>query len=52
MAMLYRSGTRRFHWRRFPNRCLKEPETENPIELQQAGWKMILDNFIKHVEAC
>jgi hypothetical protein len=39
-----------FHWRRFPNRCLKEVETENPIELQQAGWQMILDNFKKYME--
>jgi uncharacterized protein YndB with AHSA1/START domain len=29
-----------------------EPEKENPIELQQAGWQMILDNFKKHVEVC
>ena len=28
-----------------------EPETENPIEIQQQGWQMILDNFKKHVES-
>ena len=27
-----------------------EPENENPIELQQAGWQMILDNFKKYTE--
>jgi uncharacterized protein YndB with AHSA1/START domain len=27
-----------------------DPEQENPIELQQTGWKMILDNFKKYVE--
>ncbi|MEN9523921.1 MAG: hypothetical protein RL065_2298 [Bacteroidota bacterium] len=27
-----------------------EPENENPIEMQQMGWQMILDNFKKHVE--
>jgi uncharacterized protein YndB with AHSA1/START domain len=27
-----------------------EPEQENPVELQQAGWQMILDNFKKYVE--
>ena len=27
------------------------PETENPIELQQQGWQMILDNFKKYCEA-
>ena len=27
-----------------------DPEQENPIELQQAGWQMILDNFKKYVE--
>jgi hypothetical protein len=27
-----------------------EPETENSIELQQAGWQMILDNFKKYCE--
>lgn len=25
-------------------------ETENPIELQQQGWQMILDNFKKYCE--
>jgi uncharacterized protein YndB with AHSA1/START domain len=29
---------------------LFEPETQNPIEMQQAGWQMILDNFTKYVE--
>ena len=28
-----------------------EPEKQNPIELQQAGWQMILDNFKKYAEA-
>jgi uncharacterized protein YndB with AHSA1/START domain len=28
-----------------------EPESENPIEMQQMGWQMILDNFKKHCEA-
>jgi uncharacterized protein YndB with AHSA1/START domain len=28
-----------------------EPESENPVELQQAGWQLILDNFKKYVEA-
>lgn len=27
-----------------------EPEQENPIELQQSGWQMILDNFKKYTE--
>jgi hypothetical protein len=27
-----------------------EPEQENPTEMQQAGWQMILDNFKKYVE--
>ena len=27
-----------------------EPESENPVELQQAGWQQILDNFKKYVE--
>jgi uncharacterized protein YndB with AHSA1/START domain len=27
-----------------------EPEQENPVEMQQAGWQMILDNFTKYVE--
>mgnify|MGYP000258100043 CR=1 FL=1 len=29
---------------------LFEPESQNPIEMQQAGWQMILDNFKKYVE--
>jgi len=28
-----------------------EPESENPIEMQQAGWHQILDNFKKYIEA-
>jgi uncharacterized protein YndB with AHSA1/START domain len=27
-----------------------EPETENPIELQQAGWQAILNNFKSYAE--
>lgn len=27
-----------------------EAENENPIEMQQAGWQAILDNFKKYVE--
>ncbi|NOT37543.1 MAG: activator of HSP90 ATPase [Saprospiraceae bacterium] len=27
-----------------------DAETENPIEMQQAGWQLILDNFKKYVE--
>ena len=27
-----------------------EPENENPVEMQQAGWQMILDNFKRYVE--
>ena len=27
-----------------------EPEQENPPEMQQAGWQMILDNFKKYLE--
>ena len=27
-----------------------EPGQENPVEMQQAGWQMILDNFKKYVE--
>lgn len=27
-----------------------EPEDQNPIEMQQAGWQMILDNFKNYVE--
>ena len=28
-----------------------EPETENPIELQQGGWQAILNNFKKFAES-
>jgi uncharacterized protein YndB with AHSA1/START domain len=28
-----------------------DPESENSVELQQAGWQQILDNFKKYVEA-
>jgi uncharacterized protein YndB with AHSA1/START domain len=28
-----------------------DAETENPTELQRAGWQAILDNFGRHVEA-
>lgn len=28
-----------------------DPETENPIEQQSAGWQSILDSFKRHVEA-
>jgi uncharacterized protein YndB with AHSA1/START domain len=27
-----------------------EAEDENPVEMQQGGWQMILNNFKKHVE--
>ncbi len=27
-----------------------DPETENPIEMQQAGWQSILNNFKKYAE--
>jgi hypothetical protein len=27
-----------------------EPESENPNEMQRAGWQAILDNFKKYVE--
>lgn len=27
-----------------------EAESENPLEMQQAGWQAILDNFKKHAE--
>lgn len=27
-----------------------EAETQNPVDMQQAGWQAILDNFKKHVE--
>lgn len=28
-----------------------EAESENPIEMQQTGWQMILNNFKKHVKS-
>lgn len=28
-----------------------DPETENPVEMQQMGWQAILNNFARHVEA-
>ena len=28
-----------------------DPETENPVEMQCAGWQAILENYKKHVEA-
>ena len=28
-----------------------EAENENPVEMQQAGWQMILNNFKKYVES-
>jgi len=28
-----------------------EPENQNPEEMQQAGWQMILDRFKGYVEA-
>ena len=28
-----------------------DPETENPIDMQRAGWQAILDNYRKHVES-
>ncbi len=31
-------------------RVLFDPETENPIELQQQGWQAILNNFKTYVE--
>jgi len=27
-----------------------DPETENPIDMQQAGWQSILNNFGKYAE--
>jgi hypothetical protein len=27
-----------------------DAETENPVEMQQQGWQMILNNFKKYVE--
>jgi len=29
-----------------------EPENENPLEMQQAGWQAILNNFKNHIETC
>jgi len=28
-----------------------DPETENSVEMQRAGWQAILENFKKHVES-
>jgi len=28
-----------------------DPESENPLELQETGWQMILNNFKKHVDS-
>jgi len=28
-----------------------DPENDNPIDMQQQGWQMILDNFKNYVEA-
>ncbi len=28
-----------------------DPETENPVEMQQAGWQAILNNFKQYTEA-
>jgi hypothetical protein len=28
-----------------------DPENENPIELQRAGWQVILNNFKKYAES-
>jgi uncharacterized protein YndB with AHSA1/START domain len=28
-----------------------DPETENPVEMQRAGWQAILDNFKKYAES-
>jgi uncharacterized protein YndB with AHSA1/START domain len=28
-----------------------DPETENPVEFQKAGWQAILDNFKNHTES-
>ena len=28
-----------------------DPENENPVEMQKAGWQAILENFKKHVES-
>lgn len=28
-----------------------EPGSENPVEMQRAGWQAILDNYRKHTES-
>ena len=28
-----------------------DPETQNPIDMQRAGWQAILENYRKHVES-
>lgn len=28
-----------------------DPETENPIDMQRAGWQAILENYRRHVES-
>lgn len=28
-----------------------DPENQNPLEMQQAGWQMILNNFKKYIES-
>jgi len=28
-----------------------DPENENPVEIQRAGWQAILDNYKKYTEA-
>lgn len=28
-----------------------EPESENPVDMQQAGWQAILDNFARYCQA-
>ncbi len=30
--------------------CTFDPENMNPLEMQQAGWQAILNNFAKHAE--
>lgn len=32
-------------------RTVFDPETENPAEMQRAGWQAILDNFKKYAES-
>ena len=29
-----------------------DAETENPVEMQRAGWQSILDNFKRYAEGC